>query len=412
MKILVVNAGSSSLKYQLIDMDGEKELAKGLVERIGIEGSRLKHSASDKKTEISQEIPDHEAAAQLMLKILQDPEFGVIKSTDEIGAVGHRVLHGGSAFTASVIVNDAAKQAIRDCFPLGPLHNPANLMGIEACEKVMKGTPQVAVFDTAFHQTMPPKAYMYGVPKMYEEKLHVRRYGFHGTSHRYVSRRVCEFLGISPVGKKIIICHLGNGSSLSAVKDGKCQDTSMGLTPLEGLLMGTRCGSCDPAVVQFIANNPLNDDGTPVGHPISVDEVLTMMNKKSGLLGISGKSSDCRDIDDLASNGDPNARLAQEMLVYGIKKYIGSYAAAMGGVDIIVFTAGIGENNAALRAQVIDGLEFMGAKIDPEKNKTRQEAVISADDSRVTVCVIPTNEEIMIARDTLDLVTTGKVRDE
>ena len=411
MKILVVNAGSSSLKYQLIDMDGEKELAKGLVERIGIEGSRLKHSAGDKKTEISQEIPDHEAAAQLMLKILQDPEFGVIKSTDEIGAVGHRVLHGGSAFTASVIVNDAAKQAIRDCFPLGPLHNPANLMGIEACEKVMKGTPQVAVFDTAFHQTMPPKAYMYGVPKMYEEKLHVRRYGFHGTSHRYVSRRVCEFLGISPIGKKIIICHLGNGSSLSAVMDGKCQDTSMGLTPLEGLLMGTRCGSCDPAVVQFIANNPLNDDGTPVGHPISVDEVLTMMNKKSGLLGISGKSSDCRDIDDLASKGDPNAKLAQEMLIYGIKKYIGSYAAAMGGVDIIVFTAGIGENNADLRAQVIDGLEFMGAKIDAEKNKTRKEAVISADDSKVTVCVIPTNEEIMIARDTLDLVTTGKVRD-
>ena len=411
MKILVVNAGSSSLKYQLIDMDGEKELAKGLVERIGIEGSRLKHSAGEKKTEIVEEIPDHEAAAQLMLRILQDPEFGVIKSTDEIGAVGHRVLHGGSAFTASVIVNDAAKQAIRDCFPLGPLHNPANLMGIEACEKVMKGTPQVAVFDTAFHQTMPPKAYMYGVPKMYEEKLHVRRYGFHGTSHRFVSRRVCEFLGVSPKGKKIIICHLGNGSSLSAVVDGKCQDTSMGLTPLEGLLMGTRCGSCDPAVVQFIANNPLNDDGTPVGHPISVDEVLTMMNKKSGLLGISGKSSDCRDIDDLASHGDPNAKLAQEMLIYGIKKYIGSYAAAMGGVDIIVFTAGIGENNAELRAQVIDGLDFMGAKIDPEKNKTRKEAVISADDSRVTVCVIPTNEEIMIARDTLDLVTTGKVRD-
>ena len=411
MKILVVNAGSSSLKYQLIDMDGEKELAKGLVERIGIEGSKLKHSAGDKKTEIAQEIPDHEAAAQLMLKILQDPEYGVIKSTDEIGAVGHRVLHGGSAFTASVIVNDAAKQAIRDCFPLGPLHNPANLMGIEACEKVMKGTPQVAVFDTAFHQTMPPKAYMYGVPKMYEEKLHVRRYGFHGTSHRYVSRRVCEFLGISPIGKKIIICHLGNGSSLSAVMDGKCQDTSMGLTPLEGLLMGTRCGSCDPAVVQFIANNPLNDDGTPVGHPISVDEVLTMMNKKSGLLGISGKSSDCRDIDDLADKGDENAILAQEMLIYGIKKYIGSYAAAMGGVDVICFTAGIGENNASLRERVIDGLEFMGAKIDPEKNKTRSEAVISAADSKVKICVIPTNEEIMIARDTLDLVTTGKVRD-
>ena len=410
MKILVVNAGSSSLKYQLIDMDGEKELAKGLVERIGIEGSRLKHSAGEKKTEIAEEIPDHEAAAQLMLKILQDPEFGVIRSTDEIGAVGHRVLHGGSAFTASVIVNDAAKQAIRDCFPLGPLHNPANLMGIEACEKVMKGTPQVAVFDTAFHQTMPPKAYMYGVPKMYEEKLHVRRYGFHGTSHRYVSRRVCDFLGVKPEGKRIIIAHLGNGSSLSAVKDGKCVDTSMGLTPLEGLLMGTRCGSCDPAVVQFIANNPLNDDGTPVGHPISVDEVLTMMNKKSGLLGISGKSSDCRDIDDLAEHGDENAKLAQEMLIYGIKKYIGSYAAAMGGVDIICFTAGIGENNADLRARVMEGMEFLGAKIDPEKNNTRKEAVISADDSRVTVCVIPTNEEIMIARDTLDLVTMGHVR--
>ena len=410
MKILVVNAGSSSLKYQLIDMDGEKELAKGLVERIGIEGSRLKHSAGEKKTEIAEKIPDHEAAAQLMLKILQDPEFGVIRSTDEIGAVGHRVLHGGSAFTASVIVNDAAKQAIRDCFPLGPLHNPANLMGIEACEKVMKGTPQVAVFDTAFHQTMPPKAYMYGVPKMYEEKLHVRRYGFHGTSHRYVSRRVCDFLGVKPEGKRIIIAHLGNGSSLSAVKDGKCVDTSMGLTPLEGLLMGTRCGSCDPAVVQFIANNPLNDDGTPVGHPISVDEVLTMMNKKSGLLGISGKSSDCRDIDDLAEHGDENAKLAQEMLIYGIKKYIGSYAAAMGGVDIICFTAGIGENNADLRARVMEGMEFLGAKIDPEKNNTRKEAVISADDSRVTVCVIPTNEEIMIARDTLDLVTMGHVR--
>ena len=404
MKILVVNAGSSSLKYQLIDMDGEKELAKGLVERIGIEGSKLKHSAGGKKTEICEEIKDHEAAAQLMLKILQDPEFGVIKSTDEIGAVGHRVLHGGSAFTASVIVNEAAKQAIRDCFPLGPLHNPANLMGLEACEKVMKGTPQVAVFDT-------PKAYMYGVPKMYEEKLHVRRYGFHGTSHRYVSRRVCEFLGISPKGQRIIIAHLGNGSSLSAVKDGKCVDTSMGLTPLEGLLMGTRCGSCDPAVVQFIANNPLKDDGTPLGHPISVDEVLTIMNKKSGLLGISGKSSDCRDIDDLADKGDENAILAQEMLIYGIKKYIGSYAAAMGGVDVICFTAGIGENNASLRERVIDGLEFMGAKIDPEKNKTRSEAVISAADSKVKICVIPTNEEIMIARDTLDLVTTGKVRD-
>lgn len=412
MKILVVNAGSSSLKYQLIDMDGEKELAKGLVERIGIEGSQLKHSVQGNTAVFEQAIPNHEVAAQLMLKTLQDPKVGVIRSIDEIGAVGHRVLHGGSLFTKSMKVDAAVKKAIRDCFPLGPLHNPANLMGIEACEKVMPGTPQIAVFDTAFHQTMPPKAYMYGVPKVYEEKLHVRRYGFHGTSHRYVTGRVCEFLGVSPKGKRIIICHLGNGSSLSAVRDGKCQDTSMGLTPLEGLLMGTRCGSCDPAVVQFIANNPLNDDGTPVGHPISVDDVLTVMNKKSGLLGISGKSSDCRDIDALAEQGDKNAILAQEMLVYGIKKLIGAYAAAMDGVDILVFTAGIGENNETLRANVVNGLEFLGAKLDPEKNAGRGEKIISADDSRVTVCVIPTNEEIMIARDTLDLVTAGRVRDE
>jgi len=411
MKILVVNAGSSSLKYQLIDMEDEKELAKGVVERIGIVGSRMKHSAGEKKTVIEQEIPDHEAAAQLMLKILQDDEYGVIKSIDEIGAVGHRVLHGGNKFTASMIVNDDVKAAIRECFPLGPLHNPANLMGIEACEKVMHGTPQVAVFDTAFHQTMPAKAYMYGVPKMYEEKLHVRRYGFHGTSHRYVSKRVCEFLGIEQKGSRIIVCHLGNGSSISAVKDGKCVDTSMGLTPLEGLLMGTRCGNCDPAVVQFIANHPLNDDGTPVGHPISVDDVLTMMNKKSGLLGISGVSSDMRDVDDLADKGDENAILARDMLIYGIKKYIGSYAAAMGGVDVIVFTAGIGENNNDLRMRVMDGMEFLGAEIDPEKNQGRGEMVISKDTSKVKICVIPTNEEITIARDTLDLVTTGKVRD-
>ncbi len=321
MKILVVNAGSSSLKYQLVDMTDETVLAKGTVERIGIDGSFMRYSAGEKETRVVQDIPDHEVAAQLMLNILQDPEFGVINSTDEISAVGHRVLHGGNAFTASVIVDEAAKQAIRDCFPLGPLHNPANLMGIEACEKVMKGTPQVAVFDTAFHQTMPPKAYMYGVPKMYEEKLHVRRYGFHGTSHRYVSRRVCEFLGVNPAGQRIIICHLGNGSSLSAVKDGKCVDTSMGLTPLDGLLMGTRCGTCDPAVVQFIANNPLKEDGTPLGHPISVDEVLTMMNKSSGLKGISQKSSDMRDVDGMANNGDPDCILARDMLVYGIKKY-------------------------------------------------------------------------------------------
>ena len=400
MKILIVNAGSSSLKYQLIDMDGEKVIAKGQVERIGIEGGHLKQKVGDRVTEITKFVKDHVEATQMMLAALLDGEKGAIKSVKEIGAVGHRVLHGGKEFSESVIIDDAVKAAIRKCIPLGPLHNPANLMGIEACEKVMPTTPQVAVFDTAFHQTMPPKAYMYGVPKKYETELGVRRYGFHGTSHRYVSKRVCEFLGISPVGQRIIICHLGNGSSLSAVVDGKCVDTSMGLTPLEGLLMGTRCGSCDPAVVQFIANN----DGK------TVDEVLTMMNKQSGLLGISGISSDMRDIDAAANEGKEDAVLARDMLVYGIKKYIGSYAAAMGGVDMIVFTAGIGENNGALRARVMDGMEFLGAKLDPARNAAcadghAEEAVISTDDSRVKVLVIPTNEEIMIARDTLELVT-------
>ncbi|MBQ8160586.1 MAG: acetate kinase [Clostridia bacterium] len=405
MKILVVNAGSSSLKYQLIDMDGEVLLAKGLVERIGIEGGHLKQTvtlpgASKKVVEITHPVADHVEATQMMLNALQDPENGAIKSVVEIGAVGHRVLHGGTKFSASVVINDAVKDAIRECIPLGPLHNPANLMGIEACEKVMPTTPQVAVFDTAFHQTMPPKAYMYGVPKKYATEMGVRKYGFHGTSHRYVSKRVCEFLGISPLGQRIIICHLGNGSSLSAVVDGKCVDTSMGLTPLDGLLMGTRCGTLDPAVVQFIANN----------ENMTVDEVLTMMNKKSGLLGISGKSSDMRDIDALADQYDGDAMLARDMLVYGIKKYIGSYAAAMGGVDLIVFTAGIGENNGALRERVMSDMEFLGAKLDHSKNAAcadgkATECVVSTDDSRVKILVIPTNEEIMIARDTLDLVS-------
>ncbi|MBQ8616666.1 MAG: acetate kinase, partial [Clostridia bacterium] len=332
MKILIVNAGSSSLKYQVIDMEGEQVLAKGVVERINIEGSQLKHTKGKDKYEIKQPIKDHVEATQLVLATLQDETMGVIKSVDEIGAVGHRVLHGGTEFSESVVINDEVKAAIRKCIPLGPLHNPANLMGIEACEKVMPTTPQIAVFDTAFHQTMPAKAYMYGVPKKYHDELGVRRYGFHGTSHRYVSKRVCEYLGIPQEGTKIIICHLGNGSSLSACVDGKCVDTSMGLTPLEGLLMGTRCGSCDPAVVQFIANN---EGMTP-------DQVLDMMNKKSGLLGISGTSSDMRDVDAAADAGDENAELARQMLVYGIQKYIGSYAAAMGGVDMIVFTAGIG----------------------------------------------------------------------
>ncbi len=399
MKILVLNAGSSSLKYQLIDMDGEKLLAKGLVERIGIEGSHINQKVGDKVFDAVAPMANHTEGIEWMLKALLDPEKGALKSMDEIGAVGHRVLHGGERFTASVLINEEVKEAIRANIPLGPLHNPANLMGIEACEKVMPGTPNVAVFDTAFHQTMPPKSYMYGVPMDYYERLHVRRYGFHGTSHRYVSKRACEFLGIPREGTRVITCHLGNGSSLAAVQDGKCLDTSMGITPLEGVLMGTRCGSVDAAVVQYIANND----------HMTVDEVLTMMNKKSGLLGISGISSDMRDIDAAADAGNERAIIARDMLVWGIRKYIGAYAAEMGGVDVIVFTAGIGENNVALRERIMKNFEYLGAKLDPAKNNTRSEAVISADDSKVKIVVIPTDEEIVIARDTLCIVTGREI---
>ena len=396
MKILILNAGSSSLKYQLIDMDGEKLLAKGLVERIGIEGSHINQKANGQVFDATAPMANHTEGIQWMLKALLDPEKGALKSMDEIGAVGHRVLHGGERFTASVLVNDEVKEAIKANIPLGPLHNPANLMGIEACEKVMPGTPNVAVFDTAFHQTMPPKAYLYGVPMEYYEKLHVRRYGFHGTSHRYVSKRVCEFLGVDRSKTRVITCHLGNGSSMCAVENGKYIDTSMGITPLEGVIMGTRSGSMDPAVVQYICNN----------EHISVDEMLTICNKKSGLLGISGLSSDMRDIDKAADEGNERANIARDMLVYGIRKYIGSYAAAMNGVDVIVFTAGIGENNCALRERVMQGFEYLGAKLDPAKNAgCREEAVISTDDSKVKICVIPTDEEIVIARDTLCIVT-------
>ena len=396
MKILILNAGSSSLKYQLIDMDGEKLLAKGLVERIGIEGSHINQKANGQVFDATAPMANHTEGIQWMLKALLDPEKGALKSMDEIGAVGHRVLHGGERFTASVLVNDEVKEAIKANIPLGPLHNPANLMGIEACEKVMPGTPNVAVFDTAFHQTMPPKAYLYGVPMEYYEKLHVRRYGFHGTSHRYVSKRVCEFLGMDRSKTRVITCHLGNGSSMCAVENGKCIDTSMGITPLEGVIMGTRSGSMDPAVVQYICNN----------EHIGVDEMLTICNKKSGLLGISGLSSDMRDIDKAADEGNERANIARDMLVYGIRKYIGSYAAAMNGVDVIVFTAGIGENNCALRERVMQGFEYLGAKLDPAKNAgCREEAVISTDDSKVKICVIPTDEEIVIARDTLCIVT-------
>ena len=406
MKILIVNAGSSSLKYQLVDMDGERVLAKGLVERIGIAGSKLtqKYPDSEEKFVIETDMPTHVQACENMLKALTNDKYGVVSSMDEIGAVGHRVLHGGEKFTESVVINDKVMDAIRENIPLGPLHNPANLMGIEACQQVMPGTPMVAVFDTAFHQTMPPKAYLYGVPYKYYLNLHVRRYGFHGTSHRYVSKRAAEFLGKKAEDMRIITCHLGNGSSMCAVDHGKCVDTSMGITPLEGVVMGTRSGSLDPAVLQFIMNNAKDERGLP--EIKDIDDMLNVLNKKSGLLGISGISSDMRDVDAAADAGDKRAQIARDMLIYGIRKYIGAYAAAMGGVDAIVFTAGIGENGVELREKVMQGFEYMGAKLDPEKNKVRgEERDISAEDSKVKVLVIPTNEEIVIARDTLELVT-------
>ena len=403
MKILIVNAGSSSLKYQLIDMQGEKTLAKGLVERIGMNSNgHHEHKVGSEKKLDWEEAPiaTHVEACQRMLNALTDKDFGVVASMDEIGAVGHRVLHGGSSFSESVIINQEVKDAIRENIPLGPLHNPANLQGIEACEAVMPNTPMVAVFDTAFHQTMPPKAYMYGVPYEYYERLHVRRYGFHGTSHRYVSKRTAEFLGMKPEDLRIITCHLGNGSSLCAVDHGKCVDTSMGITPLEGVIMGTRCGSMDPAVVEYICNN----------ENLTVSEMLNICNKKSGLLGISGLSNDMRDVDNAAKQGNERAKLARDMLIYGIRKYIGAYAAAMNGVDAIVFTAGIGENNYGIREDVMEGFEYMGIKLDKPLNKALawpnvKEAVISTPDSKVKVLIIPTNEEIAIARDTLELVS-------
>ena len=397
MKILVVNAGSSSLKYQLIDMDNESVIAKGLVERIGIDGSSLTHKYGKDTKQIFEkvtEIPNHTVAMNLVLEALLDKEHGVISSVKEIGAVGHRVLHGGDKFTASCIVDAACEKAIEDCIPLGPLHNPANLSGIRACQAVMPDTPMVAVFDTAFHQTMPEKAFLYGVPYKYYEEDAVRRYGFHGTSHRFVSARAQELLGLGE-DSKVIVCHLGNGSSLSACVGGKCVDTSMGLTPLEGVLMGTRSGNVDPAVVEFIANK----------EGISVTDTLTMLNKKSGLLAVSGVSSDMRDVTAAAKAGNPRAKVALDMWAYSIKKYIGAYAAAMGGLDAVIFTAGIGENHAIGRGMVCEGLEFLGIKLDPEKNQTcsGQEARISTDDSRVQVWIIPTNEELAIARDTLEL---------
>ena len=404
MKILVINAGSSSLKYQLIDMENEQVIAKGLVERIGIEGSNLVHKKDGREFKIEAPMSNHVDAMGYVIKALTDPEHGAIKSMDEIGAVGHRVLLGGEEYTQSTIINDEVKAVIRKYIPLGPLHNPANLQGIEACEKVMPSTPQVAVFDTGFHQTMPKKAYLYALPMKYYRDLKVRRYGFHGTSHRFVSARCCELLGRTE-GTKIIVCHLGNGSSLSAVVDGKCVDTSMGLTPLQGVVMGTRSGDVDPACLQYIMNNTKNDDGTP----ITIDQMLNILNKKSGLLGLSEKSSDMRDVMKAAADGDEQCALTIDIWAYSIRKYIGAYVAAMGGLDALVFTAGVGENNDVLREKICEGLDWMGIKIDHEKDKgKRTECEVSAADSRVKIFVIPTNEELAIARDTLALVTPGK----
>ncbi len=394
MKILVINAGSSSLKYQLIDMSDKKVLAKGLCERIGIEGSRLKHTPVGKDAVvIEQPMKDHSDAINLVINSLVSKDYGVISSMEEIGAVGHRVVHGGELFAESVLIDEEVKKAIEKCSELAPLHNPANLIGINACEKVIPGVKQVAVFDTAFHQTMPKEAFMYALPYEYYEKYKVRKYGFHGTSHRFVSQEASKMLGKKDFN--LITLHLGNGSSVAAIKNGKVVDTSMGFTPLAGLVMGTRCGDVDPAIIPFIAEK----------ENLSLDDVNTVMNKKSGVLGVSEISSDFRDLTEKESQGDEKAHLALEMFVYSVKQYIGRYAAAMGGLDAIVFTAGIGENNSALRERFVSGLEFMGIKIDKEKNKLRGEAVdVSAEGATVKTLVIPTDEEMMIALDTESIV--------
>ena len=396
MNVLVINAGSSSLKYQLMNPETGDVTAKGLCERIYIDG-RLTHKVGDKKVDKEIPMPTHSEAISAVLDILQDAEHGVIKSVDEIDAVGHRVLHGGMKFSDSCIIDDACIKAIEDCIPLGPLHNPANLMGIRACQAVMPGKPQVAVFDTAFHMTMPPKAYRYAIPAEYYENDDIRRYGFHGTSHKYIARRVAALLGKNEF--KLVNCHLGNGSSLSAVKDGKCMDTSMGLSPLAGVPMGTRSGDIDACVVQFICNK----------YGMSVDECLNMLNKKSGVLAISGVSSDFRDLEDGAANGDEKCQLALDKFCYEVAKYVGSYTAALNGIDILTFTAGVGENGPETRQAICDYLGFMGVKLDPEKNKVRgKEMCISTPDSSVQVWVVPTNEELMIAQDTAELVNAAK----
>lgn len=397
MKILVINAGSSSLKYQLIDIETEKVLAKGLCERIGIDGSKLNHTPDGgEKIVIEKNMKDHSDAIAMVLDALTDKVHGVIADMSEISAVGHRVVHGGELFSGSVVIDEAVKEAMKECIPLAPLHNPANLIGIEACEKAMPDVPQCGVFDTAFHQTMPKEAFMYALPyELYTENK-IRRYGFHGTSHKYVSERAAVMLGKDIKDLKIITCHLGNGSSITAVEGGKSVATSMGLTPLAGTVMGTRCGSIDPAIIKFIADSKGMD----------LKEIDSLLNKESGVYGISGVSSDFRDLDAAAKEGNERAQLALDMFVYSVRKYIGSYAVQMGGVDAIVFTAGVGENDGKMREAITRDLEFLGVCIDKEKNSgiRGKEEFINTPDSKVKVMVIPTNEELMIARETAGLL--------
>ncbi|HHU49569.1 MAG: acetate/propionate family kinase [Caldicoprobacterales bacterium] len=399
MKVLVINAGSSSLKYQLVNTEDESVLAKGNAERIGISDSCLKHTPAGKdRVELKAEFKDHTDAIKMVMEALLHPEYGVIKDMSEIGAVGHRVVHGGEKFSESVLINDEVMEAIRDNIELAPLHNPANIMGIEACRKIMPGVPNTAVFDTAFHQTMPKKAFLYAVPYEAYEEYGVRRYGFHGTSHKYVALRAAGILNKPIESLKIITCHLGNGSSITAVKNGKSVDTSMGFTPLEGVPMGTRSGNIDPAIISYMMEKK----------NLTAEQVNETLNKRSGVLGLSGVSSDFRDLASAAKQGIERAKIALDVFVYQVEKFIGAYAVAMGGVDCIVFTAGIGENTPEIRKGACANLGFMGIRIDKEKNNNipgnTKEGIISTDDSRAAVMVIPTNEELMIVRETMDLL--------
>ena len=397
MKILVLNCGSSSIKYALYNMDTKEAMTSGGAERVGLDGAFVKVKlANGEKKQIMHDIPEHTEGVKFIFSLLTDPEIGVIKDLKEIDAVGHRMVHGGEKFNKSVLLTDEVLKVFEECSDLAPLHNPANLKGVNAVSELMPGLPQVGVFDTAFHQTMPDYAYMYAVPYELYEKYGIRRYGFHGTSHRYVAKRVCDFLGVNPEDKKIITCHIGNGASIAAVDCGKCVDTSMGLTPLEGVMMGTRSGDIDGGAVAFLQKK-LNLDA---------DGISDLLNKKSGVLGVTELSSDMREVEAACQNGDPKAVLAMKMYNYRIKKYIGAYAAAMGGVDIIVFTAGVGENQWSTRQEACEGLEFLGVEIDKELNKGLRgvEKVISTANSKVTVCIIPTDEELMIATDTMNLL--------